>query len=80
MIPPLALPRREQDLYDLLAHKGDVSIDILYQGMKGPPCDDMRRRQQWLGPYTTGLNRRLKNHKLRVKPGRLKNTYALVAL
>lgn len=78
MTQPLELPRREQDLYDLLAGKGEVPIDVLYEGMGGPPCDDPRRRQQWLGPYTTKLNRRIRNLKMRVKPGRLRDTYALV--
>lgn len=78
MTQPLELPRREQDLYDLLAGKGDVHINDLYLGMGGPDCDDLRRRQQWLGPYTTKLNRRIRNLKMRVRPGEKRDTYALV--
>ena len=78
MTQPLELPRREQDLYDLLAGKGDVPIPVLYAGMGGPDGADQLRQQQWLGAYVTKLNRRVKNLKMRVRPGEARGTYALV--
>ena len=80
MLSDTKLPRRQQDLYDLLAGKGDVSITELYEAMGGPNEGDARYAQQWLGSYITKLNRRLAARGLRVTPGRIKNTYALTVV
>lgn len=77
MANDLVLPKREQDLYDLLAGKGDVAIDDLFRDMGGPEYDESRNRQQWLGPYVTKLNRRLKKLKIKVRPGVARGTYRL---
>lgn len=78
----LKLPERQRDLYDLLVGKGDVAVLELYRGMGGPADhgSDVRYAQQYLGGYITKLNRRLKEHRIRVKPGRMKNTYALTVV
>lgn len=75
-----SLPRRQQELYDLLAGKGDVPILDIYGHMGGPAdhVGDPRYAQQWLGSHVTRLNRRLAARGLRVCPGRLKGTYALI--
>lgn len=80
MNAPLQLPRREQDLYDLLAGKGDVAIIALYIAMGGPEFADPTYPQKWLGPYITRLNRRVKNLRMKVKPGVARETYQLVIL
>ena len=77
MSQPLELPKREQDLYDLLVGQGDVHIAALYEAMGGPEDRDPPYRQQWLGPYISRLNRRLKNLKMRVRPGQARETYCL---
>lgn len=76
------LPRRQQQLHDLLLGRGDVFVDQLFSNMthrdvNGRAVADMQR---WLGPYITALNRSLADRKLRVEPGALKNTYRLVAV
>lgn len=76
----LKLPRKSRELYDLLAGKGDVNIVEIYEALGGAGERDHRYSQQWVGAYVTALNRRLKNHHLRVKPGQMKRTYALVAV
>ena len=78
MTNELTLPRREQDLYDLLAGKGDVPIAAIYQAMGGPEDRDPRYHQQYLGIHVTRLNRRLKNMRMKVKPGEARGTYTLV--
>lgn len=78
MSTELTLPRREQDLYDLLAGKGDVSIPDLYEAMGGPVDRDPSYYQMWLGYYITRLNRRIKNMKMKVRPGEARGTYTLV--
>lgn len=74
------LPRRQQELYDLLVGKGDVPILELYEKLQGPAehAGDVRYAQQWLGPNISRMNRRLAARKLQVKPGRMKSTYALI--
>ncbi len=74
MIP---LPIRTQKLYDLLFGQGDVLIDDLYASMGGP-ADATYTKAQWLGPYITRLNRRLRGEGLKVEPGKLKGSYRLV--
>lgn len=76
------LPRRQQQLYDLLLGRGDVLIAALYVAMDGPESMSAvtRTQQQWLSPYVTALNASLADHKLKVEPGALKNTYRLVKL
>jgi hypothetical protein len=72
------LPRRQQQLYDLLFGRGDVPISDLYAAITKPDCDNRRDMQQWLGSYITRMNRRLRSHGLKVEPGALKGTYRLV--
>jgi hypothetical protein len=69
------LPPQLQKLYDELFGQGDVPLVHLFEvlGLK-----DGRNPQQALGPYIVRLNRRLKNHRMRVEPGRMKKTYRLV--
>lgn len=78
------LPRRQQQLFDLLLGRGDVPIDHLYWSMQGNPVRNgdllVADMQRWLGPYITALNRNLVDRKMRVEPGALKNTYRLVAV
>lgn len=73
------LPVRQAALYALLVGKGDVPVLDLYRAMGGPAerGGDVRYAQQYLGGYITKLNRRLQARKIRVIPGRLKNTYTL---
>lgn len=75
--PPLKLPKRAFQLYDLLAGNGDVDIDALFAAMGGPAPSDPQYRQRWLGAYITDLNRRIAPHGQRVIPGQLKRTYCL---
>lgn len=81
------LPKRQQQLHDLLLGRGDVLIVDLYAAMF--ETNPMKRgtrtvaeKQRHLGPYITTLNRSLDvlGRKLRVEPGALKNTYRLVAV
>lgn len=74
------LPPRLLDLYNALDGKGDVAIESIYETVVGPPPRPLREAQQYLGPYITKLNRRLREHGLIVKPGRLKGTYCLTSL
>lgn len=78
----LDLPRRQQQLHDLLLGRGDVPIPDLYTGMteRAADPDAMSDMQRWLGPYITALNRNLADRRLRVEPGAMKATYRLVAL
>jgi hypothetical protein len=72
----IELPKRCQQLYDALAGEGDVPFAVLCEAIDanlGPTAS-----QQWLGPYVTRLNRRLKAHGLTVKPGAIKGTYRLI--
>jgi hypothetical protein len=75
----LKLPARQKQLYELLLGRGDVAVLELYQKMQGPAehADDVRYAQQYLGGYITKLNRRIQARKIRVVPGRMKNTYTL---
>lgn len=77
--PEAGLTPREQDLYALLRGGADVKIDDLFSAADGPP-ELPYNRQMWLGPYITKLNRRIKNHKLKVRPGVARGTYRLVAI
>lgn len=77
--PPAALPVREKALYDALAHGQDVKIEVLFAAAGGPP-DLPYNKQMWLGPYITKLNRRIKNHKLKVQPGVARGAYRLVSI
>lgn len=76
------LPARQQQLYDLLAGKGDVRISDLYAMMGGPlhRAEEPRYAQQWLGKYITLLNRRLEARGLKVEPGELKGSYRLTVI
>lgn len=71
------LPARTQQLYDLLFGRGDVPVADIYAAMGGP-ADAAYTKAQWLGPYVTRLNRRLKAEGMRVKPGKMKGAYCLV--
>ncbi len=76
------LTPRQKQLYDLLFGKGDVEILDLFKALGGPEerQDDARYAQQWLGAKITRLNRALEPQKLRVIPGRMKSTYAMVVV
>ena len=78
---PLELPPKLRGLYDFMrAHDGeDVTIPAIYGAVVAGDALDLRTAQQKLGPYITRLNRRLREHRKAVKPGRLKGTYALVS-
>lgn len=79
------LPKRQQQLYERLIGRGDVSIpDLFYtiatlraQGL--PAAFKVQYQQRYLGPYIAALNRNLVADRLRVEPGALKNTYRLVS-
>ena len=81
--PPktLDLPPKLEALYGFLRGKGDVAILDIYTSLVDPrEGKPLREAQQYLGPYITKLNRRLREHKQIVRPGRLKGTYCLQAL
>ena len=72
------LPEKQRAIFDALKGAGDVSVDILYEAISGPErYVEHRDRQQWIGSYLTRINRRLRAHGLRVKPGERKRTYRL---
>lgn len=71
------LPKRQQQLYDALAGRGDVAWETLAEAIEANLGDC--HPAQWLGPYVTRLNRRLAKKGLAVKPGALKGTLRLVA-
>lgn len=75
-----SLPPKLAVLYDALNGRGEVPIPTLYAAVFNPGTagDGRRDQQQWLGPYITKLNRRIKAQRLAVKPGQRKGTYALV--
>jgi len=82
----LKLPASLQKLYDALDVKDavgkrfEIMVGPLHQAVYGRTIDDVRYMQQRLGSYVTKLNRRLKGHKLAVKPGDRKYTYVLTSL
>ena len=76
---PTDLPERQQQIYDVLKGRGDVPITELAAAIDSPK-QDLAAQQQWLGPYSVRLNRRLAKQKLRVKPGALKGTYRLTVV
>ncbi len=71
------LPARTQQLNDLLFGRGEVLVTDIYVAMGGPP-EPSYTKAQWLGPYITRLNRRLRGEGLKVEPGKLKGSYRLV--
>lgn len=77
---PLELPPKLRQLHDFLAGKADTDIMDIYMNVIDPDPVPLRQAQQYLGPYITKLNRRLREHKQTVKPGRLKGTYVLTSL
>lgn len=72
----LCLPPVLSRIYAALIGEGDVAIDALLHAAQIQAPEKLR--QEYLGPYITRLNRRLKNHGRAVKPGQLKGTYRLV--
>ena len=72
------LPRRQQQLYDSLAGRGDVPFTTVAEALEAnlENC----AAPQWLGPYVTRLNRRLAKRGLAVKPGVTKGTLRLIVL
>ena len=88
----LKLPASLQKLFDALrpvdpGNGGPVvrekSVLDLHEAVYGPLATaqtETRHQQQRLGSYVTKLNRRLKGHKLAVKPGDRKYTYVLTKL
>lgn len=82
---PLELPAKLQKLYDFMQGKGDTPILDIYRHVldrepTAAPRSEHRYAQQELGTHITRLNRRLREHKQVVRPGRIKGTYVLVAL
>lgn len=77
---PLELPPKLHELYNFLTGKGDVDILDIYRNVVDPQERPLREAQQYLGPYITKLNRRLREHGQIVKPGRLKGTYCLTTI
>lgn len=74
----VSLPTKQKAIFDALKGAGDVSVDVLYEAIAGPDRHvEHRARQQWIGSYLTRINRRLRSHGLRVKPGERKRTYRL---
>jgi hypothetical protein len=86
----IELPASLQKLYDALraddntasgAVSPGISVGRLHLAVYGATdVKDVRHQQQRLGSYVTKLNRRLKAHKLVVKPGALKYSYVLKSL
>jgi hypothetical protein len=84
----LKLPASLQKLYDALEgdstfETGYLPVDVagLHAAVYGETeIEDVRHQQQRLGTYVTKLNRRLRGHKLAVKPGDRKYTYVLTSL
>lgn len=76
----IQLPAQQQVLFDLLRNAGDVSIDKLFEAIDGSSEYEGVARQQWLGSYITRMNRRLRAHRLAVRPGALKRTYRLTVV
>lgn len=76
----LELPPKLKELHDFLKGKGDVAILEIYRNVVSPRELPQREAQQYLGPYITKLNRRLREHRQVVRPGRIKGTYVLAAL
>lgn len=76
----LELPQKLRVFYDKLDGQGDVPILDIYEAVNGEREKDLRSAQQRLGYCVTRLNRRLREHRKAVKPGRLKGTYCLTAL
>lgn len=76
----LELPPKLKELYDFLSGRGDVNILEIYNGVFSSQQLQQREAQQYLGPYITKLNRRLREHRRIVRPGRLKGTYTLARL
>ena len=78
---PLELPPRLRGLYDFMHEQDGEDVDIfdIYCSVISENTPALREAQQQLGPYITRLNRRLREHRRAVKPGRLKGTYALVS-
>ena len=74
---PLELPPKLKELHDFLKGKGDVAILDIYRNVVSAEELPQRAAQQYLGPYITKLNRRLREHKQAVRPGRIKGTYVL---
>lgn len=71
----------QRRLYDTLRDAGDVHVKDVYRAVIGKrPLDTDRITQQFLGPYVTKTNRRIRPHGLAVKPGERKYTYRLVVL
>lgn len=77
---PLVLPPKLAQLHNILTGEGEMSIEDIYRAFLNPDGKPLREAQQYLGPYISKLNRRLREHNQAVKPGRLKGTYALVTL
>ena len=82
---PLELPAKLQKLYDFMQGKGDTPILDIYRHLNDreperAQLSEHRYAQQALGTHITRLNRRLREHKQAVRPGRIKGTYVLTSL
>lgn len=80
------LPASLQRLYDAFLLVGPPSdtpaltIEAMHNAVYGATEGERRDMQQRVGPYVTKLNRRIRGHKLIVKPGDLKGTYVLATI
>ncbi len=82
---PLELPEKLRKLYDFLDGKGDTPILDIYRHVldrepEPAPLSEYRYAQQALGTHITRLNRRLREYRQAVRPGRIKGTYMLTTL
>ncbi len=82
---PLELPEKLRKLYEFLQGKGDTPILDIYRHLNDrepqrAQISEHRYAQQALGTHITRLNRRLREHKQAVRPGKLKGTYVLTSL
>lgn len=72
------LPLRLQQLYDALAGRGDVAWETLAEAIEANL--ENTPAPQWIGPYVTRLNRRLRSRGLAVRPGVTKGTMRLIVI
>lgn len=83
---PIDLPESLKRLYDAFLMVGAateapaLTIEAMHRAVYGSLEGERRDMQQRIGPYVTKLNRRIRSHKLAVKPGDMKGTYVLLTI
>lgn len=79
----LKLTRRQQDLFDLIADRGEVDVNHLYACYYGrrPKIEvsPIRYAQIRMGPPISRLNRKLRRQGMLVEPGQIKGSYRLTS-